>query len=113
MNRLVLAIVIFTAIAIWIQLVKVLGGQARKQVNPRRDIWSRPPEAFSRAAAVEARGIRIRSQNTSRVSSQTEVHMNPISALVFIVFIGGAVLARLADMPIAVTVILALIGIFL
>jgi regulator of protease activity HflC (stomatin/prohibitin superfamily) len=39
--------------------------------------------------------------------------MNPISALVFIVFIGGAVLARLADMPIAVTIVLALIGIFL
>ena len=39
--------------------------------------------------------------------------MNPISAVIFILFIGGAVLARLADMPISVTVILALIGIFL
>ena len=39
--------------------------------------------------------------------------MNPVSALVFIVFIGGAVLTRLADMPIAVTVVLALIGVFL
>ena len=39
--------------------------------------------------------------------------MNPISALIFVVFIGGAVLARLADMPIAVSVVLALIGIFL
>ena len=36
--------------------------------------------------------------------------MNPISALVFIVFIGGAVLARLADMPIAVTVVLGLVS---
>ena len=39
--------------------------------------------------------------------------MNPISAVIFIVFIGGAVLARLANMPIAVTIVLALIGVFL
>ena len=39
--------------------------------------------------------------------------MNPISAVIFIIFIGGAVLARLADMPISVSVVLALIGIFL
>ena len=39
--------------------------------------------------------------------------MNPISALVFIIFIGGAVLARLANMPIIITIGLALIGIFL
>ena len=39
--------------------------------------------------------------------------MNPISAVIFIIFIGGAVLARLANMPISVTVVLALIGIFL
>ncbi len=39
--------------------------------------------------------------------------MNPISAVIFIIFIGGAVLSRLADMPISVTVVLALIGIFL
>jgi len=69
------------------------------------------PEAVRRAAAIETLGIRA--SDTSTVSSQTEVHMNPISALVFIVFVGGAVLARLADMPISVTVVLALIGIFL
>ena len=39
--------------------------------------------------------------------------MNPISALIFIVFIGGAVLSSLAQMPLAVTIVLALIGIFL
>src|SRR5262245_13629508 len=44
---------------------------------------------------------------------QPEVHMNPISALVFIVFIGGAVLTRLAGMPVLVTIVLALAGIFL
>ena len=39
--------------------------------------------------------------------------MNPISAVIFIIFIGGAVLARLANMPITVTIVLALIGVFL
>jgi len=116
-NRLVLAIVIFTVLAIWIQLVKALRGQTKKldRVNDNRrpGAWSRPPQALSRAVAIETLAIRMRSQNTSTISSQTEVHMNPISALVFIVFIGGAVLARLADMPIAVTVVLAVIGIFL
>jgi len=116
-HHLVLAIVIFSVLVIWIQLVKALRGQAQKPAtandNPRPGAWSRPPQALSRAAAIETLAIRTRSQNSSTISSQTEVHMNPISALVFIVFIGGAVLARLADMPIAVTVVLALIGIFL
>ena len=39
--------------------------------------------------------------------------MNPISALIFIVFVGGAVLTYLAQMPLAVTIVLALIGVFL
>jgi len=46
-------------------------------------------------------------------NSSTEVHMNPISALVFIVFIGGAVGSHLAGMPLSVTIVLALIGVFL
>ena len=39
--------------------------------------------------------------------------MNPISALIFIIFMGGAVLARMAQLPLALTIVLALIGIFL
>jgi len=57
--------------------------------------------------------IGIQSSNTFTTNSPTEVHMNPISALVFVIFIGGAVLARLADMPIGITIALAVIGIFL
>jgi regulator of protease activity HflC (stomatin/prohibitin superfamily) len=79
--------------------------------------WQRRALQVARAAAsidsLGATELVARSRNTSSSSSTTEVHMNPISALVFIVFIGGAVLARLANMPIAVTVVLALIGIFL
>jgi regulator of protease activity HflC (stomatin/prohibitin superfamily) len=44
---------------------------------------------------------------------QQETHMNPISALVFVVFLGGAALSFIARMPLAVPIVLALIGIFL
>jgi len=39
--------------------------------------------------------------------------MNPISAVIFIIFVGGAVLSYLAHMPMGLTILLALIGIFL
>ena len=68
-------------------------------------------DSFGATEAIAA--LRRNSRNRISSSSTPEGHMNPISALIFIVFIGGAVLARLADMPIAVTVILAFIGIFL
>ena len=117
MNRFFIAVVILTMVAFWIQLTKVLRRQAQKQDNAmdnlRPGAWGRPSQALGRAATIETLGVRIRSSNTSTTSSQTEVHMNPISALVFIVFIGGAVLARLADMPIIITIVLGLIGVFL
>ena len=39
--------------------------------------------------------------------------MNAVSALIFIIFVGGAVLSFLARMPLGITIVLALIGIFL
>jgi regulator of protease activity HflC (stomatin/prohibitin superfamily) len=39
--------------------------------------------------------------------------MNAISALIFVVFIGGAALAYTAQMPLAVPILLAVVGIFL
>jgi regulator of protease activity HflC (stomatin/prohibitin superfamily) len=78
--------------------------------------WDRPaPPAVWRAAAVESLGLTdaIAQRNHTVSTASTEVHMNPISAVIFIIFIGGAVLARLADMPIAVTIVLGLIGVFL
>jgi len=68
-------------------------------------------DSFGATEAIAA--ARRNSRNLISSSSTTEGHMNPISAVIFIIFVGGAVLARLADMPIAVTVVLALIGIFL
>jgi len=73
--------------------------------------WKRPPAPLDKAASFETLGLQNIQTSSNRTS--TEVHMNPISAVIFIIFIGGAVLARLADMPISITVILALIGIFL
>jgi regulator of protease activity HflC (stomatin/prohibitin superfamily) len=54
----------------------------------------------------------VSSRSTTPTSTK-EIHMNPISALVFIVFIGGAVLSHLAGLPIGVTIALAVIGVFL
>jgi regulator of protease activity HflC (stomatin/prohibitin superfamily) len=83
--------------------------------------WQRRALQVARAAAsIDSLGAtdlvavaRRNSRNSISPGSTTEVHMNPISALVFIVFIGGAVAARLADMPVAVTVVLAIVGVFL
>jgi regulator of protease activity HflC (stomatin/prohibitin superfamily) len=85
----------------------------------RKSPWSRPPGVLVQAARIDSLGLvsASRQRNASDISrtdnSKTEVHMNPISAVIFIIFIGGAVLARLANMPISVSVVLALVGIFL
>jgi regulator of protease activity HflC (stomatin/prohibitin superfamily) len=92
---------------------------ARGRPPPRTNPWGRPPPILVKAARIEGLGLtslvqQRKSLDLSRpTNSKTEVHMNPISAVIFIVFIGGAVLARLANMPISVSVVLVLIGIFL
>jgi regulator of protease activity HflC (stomatin/prohibitin superfamily) len=87
------ALIVIGLLVIWGRVVSILQNQK------------------GRDQKVTLGNIGVRS--SSPTNSPTEVHMNPISALVFIIFIGGAVLSRLANMPIAVTVVLALIGIFL
>ena len=79
--------------------------------NYRAARFSASNQSLGATQAIAA--ARRNPRNSVSSSSPTEVHMNPISALIFIVFIGGAVVARLMDMPIAVTVVLAVIGIFL
>jgi hypothetical protein len=117
MSRFGFFIVVIAALIFWSGLSNLMRKTQKRDSQP---VWNRPaPPALSRAADLESFGIASAIRNAQRNSnnasqpSPTEVHMNPISALVFIVFVGGAVLARLADMPIAVTVVLAMIGVFL
>jgi regulator of protease activity HflC (stomatin/prohibitin superfamily) len=115
---------LFIFVALFIVFWGVMSSLSRKtqrMTASRPSVWNQSaPRAISRAANLESLGLtsairaaRQKSFDTSSQQSQTEVHMNPISALVFIVFIGGAVLSHLAGLPIAVTIVLALIGIFL
>ena len=92
----------------------------KKSAPPQRtSIWSQPPSLVSQAVKAESLGLTsaVQQRNPTDTSPtynpKTEVHMNPISAVIFIIFIGGAVLSRLANMPISVTVVLAVIGVFL
>ena len=75
--------------------------------------WARPPVMLGRAARAEIFGLSPAPSISTTPTSTKEIHMNPISAVVFILFIGGAALARVANMPIWISVVLALVGIFL
>src|ERR1700761_1183290 len=46
-------------------------------------------------------------------SSSSEIHMNAVSAVIFLVFAGAAALTFMAQMPIGIPILLALIGVFL
>ena len=112
----------FGFVLIFLGVMVVLWARAAaKKSTPsaRKSPWSRPPTVLIQAAKIDSLGLvsASRQRNASDTSpsykSKTEVHMNPISAVIFIIFLGGAVLSRLANMPISVTVVLALVGIFL
>ena len=78
----------------------------------RLDNGAAAVDLFRRVRAAQpARAI---SSDNGIITSQPEgLRMNPISALIFVLFAGGAVAAFLAHMPPAVPIALALIGIFL
>src|SRR5580658_2882783 len=84
-----------------------LWGRAILRSRPKKPARPVQEGVWGRAPTVNNLFARNASDTVSSYKPQTEVHMNPISALIFIVFIGGAVLARLANMPIAVTIVLA------
>jgi regulator of protease activity HflC (stomatin/prohibitin superfamily) len=96
--RPILILVIVIAIIIWGRLFSLLRGPmrsttARTQVTKN---WTSSPAS-----------------TLSSNQNRQELHMNAVSALIFIVFIGSAVLSYVAQMPLAVPIVLALIGIFL
>jgi regulator of protease activity HflC (stomatin/prohibitin superfamily) len=91
-------------------MVLVFSNALRARRQPKRE---RPgvPQILRQSARTVARAVPT---DTDTAISQKEVlHMNPISALIFVIFVGGAVAAFLAHMPLAVPVVLALAGIFL
>jgi len=106
-------------VVLWARAV-ARASSKRSPQSSRKSVWSQQaPPAVVQAAKIESLGLTalVQQRNASDASrnynSTTEVHMNPVSAVIFIIFIGGAVLSRLAGMPIGVTVVLALIGVFL
>jgi len=116
---------LFIFVALFIVFWGVMSSLMRKtqaKAPQRPSVWNPSvPRVARRAADPDTldltAAIRAARQNSSRSissnASPTEVHVNPISALVFIIFIGGAVLSHLAGLPIGITIVLALIGIFL
>ncbi len=98
------------AILFWIVLTNVMGKIGKMKDQPA-------PAFVRRAADMDSLGLTaaVRAARNNNISQQTstEVHMNAISAVVFLLFVGGAALSHLSGMPIALTIVLALIGIFL
>jgi regulator of protease activity HflC (stomatin/prohibitin superfamily) len=118
MSYLGVVAIIILFLLLWERVM--MGSAGRKSVPPqRKSVWSQQPPILAPAMKTESFGLtslvqqRNASDKSQTYNSETEVHMNPISAVIFIIFIGGAVLSRLAGMPIAVTIVLGLIGIFL
>ena len=133
-----LIVAIVVAVFVWGRIMGTLRrkpGDAPPAANdpsPQPSPWDRPAPAILRRAldveslgvaptirAIRSRAIASRSDMpdtsfspSNASSSPTEVHMNPISALIFVIFIGGGVLAFLAHL-IPLAIILALIGIFM
>ena len=112
-------IAVFVALIIWGNITNTL--RISRNKDTRKTVWwnGPAPSAVRRAADIESLGVSAalranRNRNALPLSSSpTEVRMNPISALIFIVFAGGAVLSFLAQMPLPVTIVLALLGVFL
>ena len=104
MSHLGIVLIAFVLLSLW-GMALAKGAKIKRDDKP----WKRPPAALAKLARIETLGL----QDIAFNRKSTEVRMNPISALIFVIFIGGAVLARLADMPIGVTIGLALVGIFL
>jgi len=117
MNHLGFFLVLIFLIIAWSRLARLL----RAKDKPGREdtvesAVRRAIELDSFGAVPAPRAVRAgaNSSSSNRLShSPQEIPMNPISALIFVIFIGGAILSYLAQLPPAFAIILALIGIFL
>ena len=116
MNHFGFVVALIFLIIIWSRLIRVLGrtGKPRAQ-DSIQTVTRRAVDIDSFGVLPAARAIQAaRQASSNRISnSPQETHMNPVSALIFIVFVGGAVLSYVAQLPLGITILLALIGIFL
>ena len=116
MNHLGFFFALIFLVIIWGRLIRVLGrtNKPRSQDSVQAVI-RQTADIDSFGALPAARAIQAARQSSSNRTSNSpqEIHMNPVSALIFIVFVGGAALSFVARMPIGITILLALIGIFL
>ena len=87
---------IFLGIMIVLWARAVARNAGRKALPPsRKSPWSQPPPILVQAAKMDSLGLtsafqqRKASDTSPTYNSKTEVHMNPISAVIFIIFIGG------------------------
>jgi regulator of protease activity HflC (stomatin/prohibitin superfamily) len=94
--KLLLPVAIVVAVIIWGRLMSALRSPRTRSQSLPAKTWSAPP-------------VPLPTNNQDR----QELHMNAISALIFVVFIGGAVLSYAAHMPLIVPILLAVVGIFL
>jgi regulator of protease activity HflC (stomatin/prohibitin superfamily) len=100
-------VLLVVIVIVWNRLIRVLGRNAPPAAPIRRD--RAPQDSVSPAAG----SLPATPRSSSVSNPPQEMHMNPVSALIFVVFLGGAVLSYAARMPIGLTILLALIGIFL
>jgi regulator of protease activity HflC (stomatin/prohibitin superfamily) len=110
MNRPILILIIVLVIIIWGRLFSVLMGGKTRRASGVRVTMVQPPKPPP-GSTLPSQLSSISPNLNSRPPQET--HMNPISALIFIIFIGGAVLSFIVRMPLIVTIVLALVGIFL
>lgn len=86
---------------------KTLGAMARYENG------AAAANLVKRAYAAQQKRAASGASGNNRVSPSEDLRMNPISALIFVLFLGGAAFAFVTGMPVPVPVALAIIGLFL
>jgi regulator of protease activity HflC (stomatin/prohibitin superfamily) len=86
--------------------------QSQAPPPPPRQRQQQPQPQLQRQQQQSQQARASRRPNNPPAPKQ-EIHMNPISAVIFLVFLGSAAAAFAAQMPLAVPIALAVIGIFL
>ncbi len=109
-------VLVFGALLLFWGWISNLLRAAKRQSQSSPPASGPVPRIVRRAADIDSLGLRTAmraAQGNTFQQTSTEVPMNAISAVVFFLFIGGAALSRMAGLPMPLTVLLGLAGIFL